>query len=123
MSHAIAALVTGPVDLKRWARRRVLAGRAAIFIKSTASPNNFTCGNCVQRWGHPVFVVETFVDESRYRGTCYRACGFEAVGTTQGFSRSSRDFYQEHGQPKQLYLRELRPTLGTSRFCGGDFRR
>jgi hypothetical protein len=28
------------------------------------------------RWGHPVLVVESFVDESRYRGTCYRACGF-----------------------------------------------
>src|SRR5512136_2138573 len=62
-----------------------------------------------ERWGHPVLVVESFVDESQYRGTCYRACGFEAVGLTEGFSRASRDFYQEHGQPKQLYLRELRP--------------
>jgi hypothetical protein len=62
-----------------------------------------------ERWGHPVLVVESFVDESKYRGTCYRACGFQAVGATEGFSRSSRDFYQEHGQPKQLYLRELRP--------------
>lgn len=62
-----------------------------------------------ERWGHPVLVVESFVDESRYRGTCYRACGFEAVGMTAGFGRSSRDFYQEHGEPKQLYLRELRP--------------
>jgi hypothetical protein len=62
-----------------------------------------------EHWGHPVFVVESFVDESQYRGTCYRACGFEAVGPTKGFRRSSRDFYQEHGQPKQLYLRELRP--------------
>ena len=62
-----------------------------------------------EQWGHPVLVVESFVDESRYRGTCYRACGFEAVGATGGFGRSSRDFYQEHGQPKQLYLRELRP--------------
>jgi hypothetical protein len=61
-----------------------------------------------ERWGHPVLVVESFVDESKYRGTCYRACGFEAVGPTEGFSRASRDFYQEHGQPKQLYLRELR---------------
>jgi hypothetical protein len=60
-------------------------------------------------WGHPVLVVESFVDESRYRGTCYRACGFAAVGPTAGFARASRDFYQEHGQPKQLYLRELRP--------------
>jgi hypothetical protein len=62
-----------------------------------------------QHWKHPVLVVESFVDESQYRGTCYRACGFEAVGPTQGFGRSSRDFYLPHGQPKQLYLRELRP--------------
>lgn len=61
-----------------------------------------------ERWDHPVLVVESFVDESRYRGTCYRACGFEAVGATEGFKRASRDFYEEHGQPKQLYLRELR---------------
>jgi hypothetical protein len=61
------------------------------------------------RWGHPVLVVESFVDESQYRGTCYRASGFAAVGFTRGYGRSSRDFYQEHGQPKQLYLRELRP--------------
>ena len=61
------------------------------------------------RWGHPVWVVETFVDESRYRGTCYRACGFEAVGPTAGFARASRDYYDYHGQPKQPYLRELQP--------------
>lgn len=62
-----------------------------------------------QRWKHPVLAVESFVDESHYRGTCYRACGFEAVGCTRGFARSSRDFYLHHGAPKQLYLRELRP--------------
>jgi len=66
------------------------------------------------RWGHPVLVVESFVDESRYRGTCYRACGFQAVGLTEGYGRASRDFYQEHGQPKQLYLRELRPRARTT---------
>ena len=62
-----------------------------------------------ERWGHPVLLVESYVDESQYRGTCYRACGFEAVGLTAGFGRCSRDYYCEHGQPKQLYLRELRP--------------
>jgi Domain of unknown function (DUF4338) len=36
-----------------------------------------------QRWAHPVLVVESFVDESQYRGTCYRACGFQAVGPTE----------------------------------------
>lgn len=62
-----------------------------------------------EQWGHPVVLVESYVDESQYRGTCYRACGFEAVGLTAGYGRSSRDYYEEHGQPKQLYLRELRP--------------
>jgi hypothetical protein len=62
-----------------------------------------------EHWGHPVLLVESFVDESQYRGTCYRACGFEEVGLTAGYGRSSRDFYTQHGQPKQLYLRELRP--------------
>ena len=61
------------------------------------------------RWGHPVLAVESFVDESLHPGTCYRACGFQALGLTQGYGRASRDFYAEHGQPKQLYLRELRP--------------
>jgi hypothetical protein len=60
-------------------------------------------------WGHPVLVVESFVDETQYRGTCYRATGFEAIGPTQGFARASRDFYLLHEKPKQLYLRELRP--------------
>jgi hypothetical protein len=62
-----------------------------------------------EHWGHPVILVESYVDESQYRGTCYRACGFHAVGLTAGYGRSSRDYYLEHGQPKQLYLRELRP--------------
>jgi len=61
------------------------------------------------RWGHTVFAVESFVDETRYRGVCYRACGFEAVGMTAGYKRASRDYYHERGEPKQLYLKELQP--------------
>ncbi len=61
------------------------------------------------KWGHDVFLVESFVDESRHHGTSYRACGFKAVGLTTGYKRSARDFYEKHGEPKQLYLRELRP--------------
>ena len=36
----------------------------------------------LQHWGHPVLAVESFVDESRHPGTCYRACGFKALGAT-----------------------------------------
>lgn len=66
-------------------------------------------GDWRDRWGHPVLVVESFVDESRYRGTCYRACGFQQAGASAGFSRNARDYYSEHGCPKALYLRELEP--------------
>jgi len=62
-----------------------------------------------ERWKHPVLLVESFVDESQYRGTCYRACGLEPIGPTGGFARDSRDFYLPHDQPKQLYLRALHP--------------
>jgi hypothetical protein len=92
--------------------------RFLVLMERAAYPNlaSRVLGLCLRRlsadwqeyWGHPVLVVESFVDESQYRGTCYRACGFEAVGLTQGHGRSSRDFYEEHGRPKQLYLRELR---------------
>ena len=30
------------------------------------------------------------------------------MGFTAGYGRSSRDYYEEHGVPKQLYVRELR---------------
>jgi len=60
-------------------------------------------------WQQPLLLVESFVDESVYRGTCYRACGFAAIGASGGFQRHSRDFYLPHDRPKQLYLRELRP--------------
>lgn len=76
-----------------------------------------TLGLCLKRlpsdwqahWGQTVLLVESYVDETQYRGTCYRACGFEAVGLTAGYGRSSRDYYLAHGQPKQLYLRPLHP--------------
>jgi hypothetical protein len=63
----------------------------------------------LREWKQTVLLVESFVDESQYRGTCYRACGFEAVGLTAGYGRSSRDYYLKHDEPKQLFLRPLRP--------------
>jgi hypothetical protein len=35
-------------------------------------------------YGHPIYLLETFVDGSRYRGTCYRAANWIAVGETTG---------------------------------------
>lgn len=35
-------------------------------------------------YGHPVYFAETFVDTTRYRGTCYRAANWRFLGRTQG---------------------------------------
>jgi len=60
-------------------------------------------------FGHPVLAVESFVDPQRFSGSCYLASGWERVGPTQGFRRHHRDFYQEDGHPKELWLRGLHP--------------
>jgi hypothetical protein len=45
-----------------------------------------------QKYGHPVFLVETFVDPQRFEGTCYRAAGWQHLGMSAGFGRALRDF-------------------------------
>jgi hypothetical protein len=60
-----------------------------------------------QRYGHPVVLVETFVDPERFCGTVYTANGWQELGQTDGFGRVRRDFYVEHHKPKRLFAREL----------------
>jgi len=61
-----------------------------------------------QSYHHPVFLVETFVDPERFRGTTYKVSGWTLLGQTKGFARSREDFYELHDRPKQLWVRELR---------------
>lgn len=59
------------------------------------------------RYGHPVLLVETFVDPQMYSGTTYMASGWKELGLTGGNGRVRRDFYIEHGRPKRLFCKEL----------------
>jgi hypothetical protein len=36
------------------------------------------------RWGYRPLLLETFVDPTRFRGSCYRAAGWELLGRTSG---------------------------------------
>jgi hypothetical protein len=60
----------------------------------------------VHRYGHPISAVETFVDRSRFRGTCYQAANWRKLGQTTGRTRNSL-----HGEPlqaiKDVYLYPL----------------
>ena len=64
-------------------------------------------GDWQHRYGHPVLLVETFVDPARFAGTCYTASGWSELGTTDGCGRHARDCYVRHDQPKRLFAREL----------------
>jgi hypothetical protein len=61
-----------------------------------------------KRYGHPILLAETFIDVSRFAGTCYRAAGWIALGQTRGFAKR-RQGYIKHGQPKMIFVRPLRP--------------
>lgn len=56
----------------------------------------------LDRWGHPVVLVETFVDPELFRGTTYKVSGWSELRPTSGFGRHAQDFYQAHERPKQL---------------------
>lgn len=68
------------------------------------------CQRLSQDWqeayGHEVLLAETFVDEERFRGTCYRAAGWEEIGITRGVRRE-RTSYVRHGVRKRLLVRFL----------------
>jgi hypothetical protein len=57
-------------------------------------------------YGHPVYLAETFVDISRFEGTCYRAANWIFVGQTKGSAKKG-NAYLYHGQPKAICLYPL----------------
>ena len=53
-------------------------------------------------YGHPVYYLETFVDPGRFRGTCYRAANWIALGLTTG--RGKADQTNRPNRPKKEVL-------------------
>ena len=59
------------------------------------------------KYGHEVVLVETFVDRSRFQGTCYRAANWRCVGKTRGRSRNDRS-HTLSVPAKDIYIYELK---------------
>ena len=57
-------------------------------------------------YGHQVYLAETFVDNSRFKGTCYKAANWQYIGQTSGSAKKGNT-YRHHGQPKAVYLYPL----------------
>jgi Domain of unknown function (DUF4338)/DDE_Tnp_1-associated len=100
-------------------RRHLIAQNARFLVLAAPGrwPNlasrvlKLVCERLPQDWqehfGYPVRVLETFVDPQRFRGTCYKASGWQQLGPTQGYERDWQDFYTDTQHPKQLWVRAL----------------
>ena len=60
------------------------------------------------RFGTQLWLVETFVDPARFRGTCYRAANWHALGQTAGHGKQGPG-YVYHGAIKEVYAYVLAP--------------
>src|SRR6201998_487591 len=68
-------------------------------------------GHWQLKYGHPIYLAETFVDCERFRGTCYRAANWSWLGQTQGRGRSDRP-RQLCVAIKDIYVRALCKDFG-----------
>jgi len=59
------------------------------------------------KYGHPIYLLESFVEQPRFAGTCYRAAGWVEVGLTTGRTRND-DGRKPKVARKALYLKPLR---------------
>jgi len=65
------------------------------------------------RYAHPIYMLETFVDPARFRGTCYRAANWRVLGETTGRGKhdlthkANRSIKQVLALPLDRRFREL----------------
>ena len=88
-----------------------------VSIKNLASKVLSLCAQRVSAdwqafFGHPIYLLETFVEPGRFLGTCYRAANWIYLGQTHGSAKRGAS-YHYHGQAKAVYVYPL----------VGDFRR
>jgi SRSO17 transposase len=57
-------------------------------------------------FGVEPYLVETFVDTDKYKGTCYQAANWIYLGETRGFAKIGKAFVY-HGHRKGVYIYEL----------------
>jgi hypothetical protein len=60
-----------------------------------------------QSFGHPLLLLETFVDPQRFHGTVYKASSWLYVGDTKGFRRTRQGYSNTAESPKMVFLKPL----------------
>jgi len=59
------------------------------------------------RFGHPLLLLETFVDPRRFHGGVYRAANWIELGLTQGYRRTQAGYSDTADAPKRVFVRPL----------------
>jgi len=63
-----------------------------------------------RKYGHPIYLLETFVQRDRFAGTCYQAANWLRVGQTKGRTRQDApDGQHQQTALKDIYLYPLHP--------------
>jgi hypothetical protein len=58
-------------------------------------------------FGHPVLLIETFVDPQRFLGTIYKATNWIYAGNTKGFHRTRHGYSSKPHWPKMIFVKPL----------------
>ena len=72
--------------------------------------NRRLSGDWQTKYGHPIRLVETFVERERFKGTVYRAANWVKVGSTTGRTRQDRDWSIQR-PVKDIYVYPLEPAF------------
>ncbi len=135
----VGLLVWGPAALKLKDREKwlgwnsamaaerlklVVQNRRFLLLKDRGEEPNLAsavlaaaCRHLPSHWKllfkYEPLIAESFTDPESFKGTCYKASGWEAAGMSAGSSRARPDFYVPNGAPKCLWMKELRPNART----------
>ena len=60
----------------------------------------------IEKYKHPIIMVETFVDAARNKGTCYIADNWIRIGLSKGFCQCY-ETYNFHGEKKIIFMKSL----------------
>ena len=104
-------------DLQRRARLHLVVNNARFLLLPWVRSQNlasWVLGQCARRlpedwegrYGYRPVLLETFVEQGRFRGTCYRAANWACLGETQG--RGKLDRHKRFGVPvKAIFVYPL----------------
>ncbi|MGH8141813.1 MAG: Druantia anti-phage system protein DruA [Steroidobacteraceae bacterium] len=109
---------------QQYARLKLLANNTRFCVlPSWQRPNvaSRTLALCERRlaqdwreaFGHPILLLETFVDGQRHRGTLYQAANWSYVGDTRGYRRIPGGYSATAQSPKKIFVRPLHPKART----------